>query len=800
MSSEFSSLLSSSTKILSSAQQSKSQFGFGNGNAENNTLSSFSGGNSTMTPAFQRSLKELSAASAHLGQSSSKSSSSSNKRLLEDTSMQTTRNYEASAQRLLAREGGGFDTARLGRSARQLELMSSIPATSTPAKQDNASAEMARTPYGVRSGLLTSTSGEDGGIPLLGATGVGGDVLSSASEDIHVKDLEQYLKRRNDQIISSILTKQRQITFQTADNLIRKRKERAFQQESETILRDLTGYRIHDHDADEIQLNLPANLMTDSINDSDSMIIGSTLSSSNNAISNSSTSIAAAYGAGSQLSESARRHATIVATHNSNLHASNVRSMQSTGNNPATLDLLNDMHKLAYSLNSSSANPENTAYLNSIKLLQSVYQHESGGTTSHHNKSTSSYDTIVKSRAEGTLSYLCHQFRSHLMDRVRTAALSGHTFQSASKSPNLSGFAKDVLSFVELEMGLGLNQSSIASALLWPKLYICLRCGDAASALEILKFTNSNESEQQILLSLLEPMATHQFNLGKSCLWDNPKTNSSNSSIPANISTTLSQSLADVYQRAKARSSSASVSSSSSSMDRYKLAVLALLSLVETPQSILSISGIVNTIEDYLFCTLWDAVQIIEPASVLPSSYGTQTTALGQPLTNIPGSSSSSSSSCSDKIKKLGKLVKHWGPEYFQAENDMSGWAYGMPLLAAQQFQSAIVHLADVGSQRKNGLIHATHLGIALDSSNIDMLDLGVTDEKSGKDASSMLLKNLLTSYSSTFQNIDPEASLEYLVRVPSASESGMGTMNIGNETRNQVSFFFLNYVKAFGS
>ena len=55
-------------------------------------------------------------------------------------------------------------------------------------------------------------------------------------------------------------------------------------------------------------------------------------------------------------------------------------------------------------------------------------------------------------------------------------------------------------------MGLGLHQSSISSSLLWPKLYFCLSCGDASFALQIFKFSKSNESEQSNLLSLLEPI------------------------------------------------------------------------------------------------------------------------------------------------------------------------------------------------------------------------------------------------------------------------------------------------------
>lgn len=308
---------------------------------------------------------------------------------------------------------------------------------------------------------------------------------------------------------------------------------------------------------------------------------------------------------------------------------------------------------------------------------------------------------------------------------------------------------------------------------------IGLRCGDAKAALETLQSANTSESEQQLLVSLITPLAQHQSMHGGASLWEVSE-RKSNPSIPTAISSSLKKNLSDVYHRARARSSS-----NTNSMDHYKLAVLALLSLVEMPNSILSISGIVNTIEDYLFCTLWDAVQNPIVESTLPSSYGAAST-----TTNT---ADSTSYSCKDKLTKLGKLIKHWGAEHFQAENDVSGWAYAMPLLASQQFQTAIVHLADIGAQRKNGLIHATHLGILLDSAGVGMDDLILEEDKMAEGASAQLLTNLLVSYSSTFQQVDPEAALEYLVRVPNKVKKNYGSMNIGDEAVKQVNCFRLH-------
>ena len=283
---------------------------------------------------------------------------------------------------------------------------------------------------------------------------------------------------------------------------------------------------------------------------------------------------------------------------------------------------------------------------------------------------------------------------------------------------------------------------------------------------------------------MITSLSKHQSSHGGLSLWDVSEKNT-NPSIPPSISSTSQKNLADTYHRASARSISSS-SSNFTSMDNYKVAVLALLSLVDMPNSILSTKGIVNTIEDYIFCNLWDAVQSQEPESKLPLTYGLSTISTPNAADIV------TSSTCMEKISKLGEMIKHWGAEHFQAENDVGGWSYSMPLLASQQFQSAIVHLADMGSQRKNGLIHATHLAIILDCASINMEDLNIIKKHNSENESLQLLTSLLVSYSSGFQSIDPEAALEYLVRVPSIGKEGRqerNVMKLDDAARKNVSY-----------
>ena len=469
MSSDFSSLLASSSQVLSSAQQQSHSHKVGtvgtvHGNIGLGKTSSF-GNISGAAPALKRSLRELSIASAHLGLGSSANTGA----LLQESEKNRTQsnpNHEANAQRILAREGGGFDAARLGRSARQLELLSS----STPGKNqsqriDNSSLALARTPYGVRSGLLRM--GEDGGIPIDGTPVTGGDAIGGRRDGLigmeKGEDLEMYLKRRHDQMLSSILTTQRQATYKTAEDLIQKRMENELEKDTDFILRDLTGYRIHQPTpVEEIEMNVQTH--SKNYMENSNLIINDV---SKNTEPMYSASIAAAYGAGSKLSESSRRHASVVAAINQN---SQNESYSGTKQQIDVIDhLLKDLEGLAFQLNATSITASNTAYLNAIKLMKNIIQHDQFTKSNNCTK-----NRIVQYRGEGVLAYLCQQFRAHVVDCVRSAALAGHAFQSRTTSvTNLSGFANDVASYVELEMGLGLDNSALKSSLLWPKLYFC---------------------------------------------------------------------------------------------------------------------------------------------------------------------------------------------------------------------------------------------------------------------------------------------------------------------------------------
>jgi hypothetical protein len=155
----------------------------------------------------------------------------------------------------------------------------------------------------------------------------------------------------------------------------------------------------------------------------------------------------------------------------------------------------------------------------------------------------------------------------------------------------------------------------------------------------------------------------------------------------------------------------------------FKIGVLALLS----GQSLSDTSY--STIEDYLFGHLWLALQQEDPTN---------------------------------QIELIGKSIKKYGPDYFQAE-DSGGWGYALPLMAAQQFKTALSFLAEAGGS--TGLLQATHLGLIFAMKGVTVTDLGPHKGSSG-----CLVTALLVKYAALLEvnaSAGPMAALEYLLKIP---------------------------------
>lgn len=236
-----------------------------------------------------------------------------------------------------------------------------------------------------------------------------------------------------------------------------------------------------------------------------------------------------------------------------------------------------------------------------------------------------------------------------------------------------------------------------------------LRCGDAAGAQAALGVAASSLETpiEAPIRQVISDLSQRQGNA--SCLWEVG---------PPMISSHDRQAIADLYERAN---------SSLEPENIYRLGTLALLSGIRSLPS--SEAGGFSTIEDYLFGCLWQAVQHQNPMG---------------------------------EIIKLGEVIRGFGPDHF-GDEETGGWSYALPLLATQQFKTALSFLADAGGV--TGLMQATHLGLALSLG-------GVAVEDAGRDASSeSIVAALLVAYASKLQ-AEPSAgvmaSLEYLLRIPS--------------------------------
>ena len=207
--------------------------------------------------------------------------------------------------------------------------------------------------------------------------------------------------------------------------------------------------------------------------------------------------------------------------------------------------------------------------------------------------------------------------------------------------------------------------------------------------------------------------------------------------------------VAELFRRLNSREASGSASgsasaSSASESDFYHTASLNLLSLAEPTTND---RRIITTVEDYLFFALWDIA--------------------GGDAGNVsPILSSAAVTTATNAVSALGDQLITWGPSHFQQSTDVvDPWSYAFPLLMSQKWETALSHLAETGGAA--GLMEATHVAIVLGKRGA----FG-DDEHS---VNNTLLKNLIVAYSSTLQGVDPEASVEYLARIPGTCSGNSG-------------------------
>jgi hypothetical protein len=307
-------------------------------------------------------------------------------------------------------------------------------------------------------------------------------------------------------------------------------------------------------------------------------------------------------------------------------------------------------------------------------------------------------------QAMAALAHFCQQFQMIVVNRVRRGALAHQDMSVPTMYVN--DMAGQCAAFVKLT--LGVTDSP------WPVLFYCLRCGDAVAAKEVLSksVVGLTGDAEAALHRIVAAMAQGQRNA--CCFWE---------AGPPRVDTHDRRVVADLLERSK----------NLESPDLHRTGVYALLCGTASYPTSETIIGF-NTIEDYLCSSLWKA--LLHPNPV-------------------------------DELVRLAQvLVDQYGPSYFH-DPKSCGWSYALPLLATQQYQKALSHLADAGGA--TGILQATHLGLVLVSAGVPVRNLG---QPEGPDN---VVAALLVAYSNKLLS-DPAAgslaALEYIARIPNKTQA----------------------------
>ena len=241
---------------------------------------------------------------------------------------------------------------------------------------------------------------------------------------------------------------------------------------------------------------------------------------------------------------------------------------------------------------------------------------------------------------------------------------------------------------------------------------------------------------------------------------------------PTQAMTQTRRVISDLYERTKTRVPSLS---NAEPFLVYRAACLAMLSGSESisEATFLGSSGLVKTVEDYLYGSLWYALH----------------------LTDVSSSTGSGNKKMEEAVAHLGMLVNEWGPSYFEQDDEgdgamygsatdavalaaqgggiggapreiprSGGWAYTLPLLASQQYATALAYLAEAGGGL--GLLQATHIGLAMNIMGLPITDFNL-GRNSMSNASQALFPMLAASFSASLQGSDTEAALQYIMVLP---------------------------------
>ena len=363
-------------------------------------------------------------------------------------------------------------------------------------------------------------------------------------------------------------------------------------------------------------------------------------------------------------------------------HAEIFQQLKQKSNKPNFTDLAtaaNEFRLLAESMGQTSSSPGSSCYSSALQIVAAILSRPNASPVEV---------------ALATLGYLSKQFESYIIGKVRDGQGGLVGPNDTYKNTNASTIA----AFVSIESGGSVEGS------LWSNLFYCLRIGDAVAAKEVFDAKavhdasdDANAAIATLLLSLAQRQGSHDS------IWQAPG--------PLSLPSDEVRKIAEAYKVAKA----------GERQDTHHVSFLSLLSGAGAFEP--------STIEDYLFGSLWKAMQSSNPVAELES---------------------------------LGKEIRNLGSTYF-ADEVSGGWSYSLPLFASQQYRTGLTFLVEAGGAM--GLMQATHLGALLSSCGVNVDNLG---DSGAQIASGGLETALLVQYSD-FLLVDFGAvcALEYLLWIP---------------------------------
>ena len=242
----------------------------------------------------------------------------------------------------------------------------------------------------------------------------------------------------------------------------------------------------------------------------------------------------------------------------------------------------------------------------------------------------------------------------------------------------------------------------------WAVCFYCLRCGDANAALPALEqIPQLDEAVRRLLVAMTRAQGN------SSCLWDG---RASILRLDRSDQETVGKQLEDFDARAVSTTGS-----------EYKTAVLQLLSGSKPWPFTFEPKEGFQTIEDYLTGALWVSTLQTNPV---------------------------------DRLIQIADELLQRGASSF-GDPSSGGWSFALPLLATQQYQKALIWLAQSGGPM--GLLHAVHIGLVLSYDGFSIRNLGHTDSIGNE-----TIANLLLAYSNEIvKEHGPLVALDYLVHIP---------------------------------